>query len=109
MDSPLEIHTVCVTKTGSGLATHDPAYLSCIIASVETSADYIEVYNGRDATSGTKIMKLKVLANRSVAFNISRELLCDRGIYISCSVSTVEWSVFFHVAPHGTGPVLESG
>lgn len=87
------------TQLGSGKATGQSALLTCVIASVATNGDSIEVYNGRDSTSGSKILKLVVLANASVSFNISQGVLCDKGIYVACSETTVEWSIFFKHIP----------
>jgi hypothetical protein len=70
--------------------------LCCINVTVENNGDYIEVYDGRDATSGSKVVKIKCLENRAVNFNISHGVYCDRGLYVYASATDCEWSVFYH-------------
>ena len=69
--------------TADGIVTARPAVLCCIILSVATTGDYIEIYEGRDATSGRRLCKIKALVGRSVTFNISNGVLLERGIYVS--------------------------
>lgn len=83
------------SQLGSGLVTVRPVRLDCVNLSVETNGDSITIYNGRDATSGNKVVKVKALANRSVNFNISRGLRCEKGLYVEASASTADWSLFF--------------
>lgn len=82
----------------SGAITTEAAYLHCVILTVEDSGDYIDVYEGRDASSGSKILRLKALANRSVSFNFSRPIYCDRGIYISFSTTDSEATVVWEAS-----------
>lgn len=95
-EAMLEPTTAHHTQLDSGIVTHKPAILHCVIATVASSGDYIEVYNGHDAEGGAKILKLKALENRSVQFNISHGVRCSDGIYVKASVDTAEWSVFYH-------------
>jgi hypothetical protein len=77
----------------SAAITTEPAYLHCVILTVEDSGDYVDVYEGRDATSGNKVLRLKALANRSVSFNFSDPIYCGRGIYVSFSTTDSEATV----------------
>jgi len=84
------------SQIGSGRVTSRPATLCCVNLDVESSGDYIEVYDGKDPISGTKILKIKCLENRSVSFNLTHGVYCDNGIYVGCSATDCEWSVFYH-------------
>jgi hypothetical protein len=82
----------------SGAITTEAAYLHCVILTVEESGDYIDVYEGRDASSGSKILRLKALANRSVSFNFSVPIYCDRGIYVGFSTTDSDATVVWQAA-----------
>jgi hypothetical protein len=84
--------------TVSAAITTEKAYLHCVILTVTDSGDYVDVYEGRDASSGRKIFRLKALANRSVSFNFSKPLPCDRGIYVSFSTTDSEATVVWEAA-----------
>ena len=81
--------------TDSSIVTTHPAYLCCTIVSVVTAGDYIDVYEGHDASSGRKIFRLEALQNRSVSFNFTHPVFCERGIYVEFSTTgneaTVVW------------------
>ena len=84
--------------TDSDIVTTHPAYLCCTILSVGAAGDYIDVYEGRDASSGRKVFRLEALANRSVPFNIVHPALCERGIYVSFSTTGNEATIFWVAA-----------
>jgi len=84
--------------TADAAVTTEPAYLYCVILTVVDSGDYVDVYEGRDANSGSKILRLKALANRSVSFNFSKPIYCDRGIYVDFSTTDSEATVVWEAA-----------
>lgn len=87
--------TTWAVLTTDGIVTRQPSYLSCVTLSVATSGDSVSVYEGRDATSGRKIFTIKALANRSVSFNLSKSVLCGRGIYVDFSTTGSEVTVVY--------------
>ena len=97
-------------KTGvnSGLVVQRPVVLCGVIISVATSGDYITLYNGRDVTSGDKVFKMEALQNRSSRFAFPHGVECDRGIYVECSQTTVDWTVTYHFAEDWPGFVIEA-
>jgi len=99
---PKDKRTGFTRLTASAVITTEAAYLYCVILTVEDSGDYIDVYEGRDATSGSKILRLKALANRSVSFNFSKPIYCDRGIYVSFSTTDSEATVVWEASSPAT-------
>ena len=82
-------------RTTDGIVTTQPAWLCCTIVTVAASGDYVDVYEGRDPTSGRKLFRLKCLLNRSVSFNFTHPVFCERGIYLDFSTTGSECSVFW--------------
>lgn len=87
--------TTFANMTASGIITRQPSFLCCVILTADESGDYIELYEGKDATSGRKILTLKALVNRSVAFNFTSPVLCQRGLYIHFEDDKCEATVIF--------------
>ena len=79
----------------SALITSQPVYLVCVNLTVETNGDYVEVYDGRDDSSGRKVIKIKALANRSVNFNLTTPIYCESGLYLSFSATDSEVTVIW--------------
>jgi hypothetical protein len=91
------------TVTHDAYITHHPAYLCCVVLTVEDSGDYIDVFEGSDALSGRKVLRLKALANRSVSFNFTTPIYCERGISVDFSTTdseaTIVWLAANRVKP----------
>lgn len=81
--------------TADGIITRQPSFLCCLIVTVANSGNYVELYEGRDATSGRKILTLQALQNRSVAFNFTRPIMCERGIFVHFSHTGSEATVVY--------------
>lgn len=90
---PQTTHTAFVNLTASGIVTRQPAYFCCISFTATDSGDYVDVYEGRDATSGRKVVRVKGLANRSQSFNFTYPPLCERGIFLDFSTDDTEATV----------------
>ena len=80
-------------REDDGIVTTQPAWICCLILSVSASGDYVEVYEGRDTTSGRKFCTLKALENRSVAFPIGEPVYFDGGIYLAFSTTGSECTI----------------
>lgn len=92
----LEVHKAqWVNLAADGIVTPSPAYLICITLTVTDAGDYVDVYEGRDTTSGKKILRMKALANRSVSFNFTYPVYCDGGIYVDFSTDDSEATIAF--------------
>lgn len=100
MEKPCEVSWANVTADST--ITRSPAYLCCVALSVGTNGDYVEIYEGRDASSGRKILKIKALANRSQAFNFRSPVRCDRGIFVAFSTTGSECTITFRPLEHET-------
>lgn len=90
---PHTSHTAFTNMIASGVVTRQPAYLCCVSFSATDSGDYIDIYEGRDATSGRKVVRVKGLQNRSVSFNFTNPPLCQRGIYVNFSTDDTEATI----------------
>lgn len=86
--------------TTSGIVTRQPAFLCCAILTANSAGDHIEIYEGRDATSGRKIFMLEALENRSVSFNFTSPVLCQRGIYVYFDDDKCEATIIFTPVEH---------
>lgn len=82
---------------GSGLVSDKPAHLLAVIFTPAAAGDYVDVYNGRDATSGEKLMRVTtaVVTTQSIIF--SEPIPCGRGLYVAGSSATVETAIAFEL------------
>ena len=98
MEKPFIIdpcNTAFERLTANGVVTQHPAILCCVILTVVTTGDYVDVYSGRDATSGKKVHRLKALQGRSSTFSLTHGLFCGNGIYLQFEKTDSECTVFY--------------
>jgi len=76
-----------------GIVTAEPCLLSCIMLTVSTNGDYIEVYDGQ-SDDARLVMTLKCQANRTVPFLAIPGALFERGIYVTFSATDSDATFF---------------
>lgn len=84
-----------VRQVGDGLAYDGPCILKCAIMHTFTATDWTDLYDGRDATSGTKFCRLESSVLITRVLNLGDGVRFGRGIYIDADTDTVETTVAF--------------
>lgn len=84
---------------GDGIAYEGSCLLLGIILWPDTAADYTDIYDGRDATSGKKFCRIEADVDRTRPLNFGRGVPFDTGIYIDGMDSAVETTVIFEPLP----------
>ena len=85
---------------GSGLVYSGHCHLTAIIFWPDADADYVDIYDGRDATSGKKFCRIETSFSLSWHFNFSHPLGFDMGIYVDGIDDAVETTVCFIPDPN---------
>ena len=88
-----------VRIVGDGLAFSGPCLLTHIIMWPDANADYADVYDGRDTTSGKKFVRVEAAVQTTRHINLSQGVRFDVGIYIDGKGSAVETTVVFIPLP----------
>ena len=84
-----------VRVKGSDLVYIGPCTLHSIIFAPVTGADYVDIYDGRDATSGKKFCRIVSSAVISWCFCFGAGLEFDEGIYVTDIDEGTETTVVF--------------
>jgi len=85
-----------VRMVTNGIVTAEPCLLSCIMLTVASNGDYIEVYDGQSADA-RQVMTLKCQANRTVPYIAIPGALFERGIYVAFSATDSDAT--FYIVP----------
>lgn len=80
---------------GSGIVHAGPCIVLDVIFHPDAAADYADIYDGRDATSGTKCYRIESADDSTVAVNLGSGILFGRGIYVAGIDAAVETTVAF--------------
>lgn len=89
----LEPHCEPDLIIGSGLVTDQPTMLHGVLFTPISGNDYTTIYDGRDATSGTKIGKIITAYVITRYHNFGHPIYCPHGIYVDGSDDEVETTV----------------
>jgi len=84
-----------VRIVGDGLAFSGPCFVTHIIMWPDADADYADVYDGRDATSGKKFCRVERAAQNTAHISLGQGAYFDVGIYVDGKGSAVETTVVF--------------
>jgi len=61
----------------------------------DVDTDYVDIYDGRDATSGKKFCRVELAASTTRHLRFGQGIPFDRGIYVDGYDSAVETTVVF--------------
>ena len=79
--------------TGDGLAWQGPCLLMQIIMWPDSDEDYVDIYDGRDSTSGEKFTRVESGDSDTQHLNLYPGIPFDRGVYVDGKDSAVETTV----------------
>ena len=81
--------------TGSGVAFDGPCLLTNVLFWPDSDADYVDVYDGRDATAGRKFLRVEVAVSTTLAYDLGGGVPFDVGIYVAGIDGAVETTVAY--------------
>lgn len=81
---------------GSDLAVEGPVILRGLIFWPDADADYADIYDGLDATSGKKFCRIESSTSITWAWSFEHGVQFDNGIYVDGIDDAVETTVIFH-------------
>ena len=84
-----------VRKAGDFLAFSGPCLLTHVIVYHDAADDYADVYDGRDATVGSKLARFRCAGKGTEQFDFVGGLLMDGGIYVATTDAAVETTIAF--------------
>lgn len=82
----------------------DPAFegrceVRLLIVWVPDNNDYVDIYDGRDATSGKKLCRVESAIQSTWELYLGPGIIFDTGIYVAASSEDVETTVAFDPLP----------
>jgi len=80
---------------GDGVAYVGSCLLQGVIFWPDVAADYVDIYDGRDATSGKKFCRIEAGVGEARHLNLGAGVPFATGIYIDGADSAVETTVTF--------------
>jgi len=81
--------------TGDGLVYDGPCYVKHIIFWPDSDADYVDIYDGRDTTSGEKFCRIESAYSITWQIHLGDGVLFGHGIYVDAIDSAVQTTVCF--------------
>lgn len=84
-----------VRIVGDGLAYTGPCTLTHIIFWPHASSQYVDVYDGRDATTGKKFCRVDAFQLTTLHISLGQGVPFDIGIYIDAQHAEDETTVVF--------------
>lgn len=84
---------------GDGIVYEGPCLLIDVVFWPDAAADYADIYDGRDATSGKKFCRLEADADETRHMHFGQGIPFDRGIYVDGIDSAVETTINFEPLP----------
>ena len=80
---------------GDGVVYDGPCILKNVIFWPDVAADYVDIYDGRDTTSGVKFCRIEADVDETRLVSLGDGVLFGRGIYVDGIDSAVETTVAF--------------
>jgi hypothetical protein len=84
-----------VVVTGDGIAYKGPCVVKTIVLHPDAAGDYADIYDGRDATSGTKFCRIENAADTTLPIDLGEGVVFGKGIFVDGYDSAVETTVAF--------------
>jgi len=81
--------------TGDGLIYDGPCIVQHIIFWPDAAADYVDIYDGRDVTTGSKFARIELEADQTRSINLGNGVLFGQGIYVDGIDTAVQTTVAF--------------
>lgn len=85
-----------VRVVGDGLAYEGACLLRSVIFWPDADADYADIYDGRDSSSGKKLCRIESGDSNTLALDFGEGIPFNIGIYIDGVDSAVQTTVVFH-------------
>lgn len=84
-----------VRITGDGQAFDGPCVLKAVIFWPDANADYVDVYDGRDTTTGDKFCRIETAASTTKTLNLGSGVSFGKGIYVDGIDAAVETTIVY--------------
>lgn len=84
-----------VRITGDGVAWQGECVLKQVILNVDAGSDWVDIYDGLDATSGEKLLRMKSADIVTRSISLGEGVLFSVGIYLDGIDSAIETTVLF--------------
>ncbi len=80
---------------GSGMIHNAQCIVKSIVFHPDAGGDYVDIYDGRDATSSTKYCRVESAVDSTVPVDLGDGVIFGKGIYVAGIDSAVETTVAF--------------
>lgn len=80
---------------GDGLVYSGPCLLHNVVFWPDVATDYVDIYDGRDVTSGKKFCRLEADVDRTRHLSLGQGVPFDVGIYVDGFDTVVETTIVF--------------
>jgi len=84
---------------GDGIVFSGACKLLDIILWPDAATDYVDVYDGRDATAGKKFCRVEADVDETVHLNFGDGVPFDIGIYVDGADGVVQTTIVFEPLP----------
>lgn len=84
-----------VVVKGDALVYIGPCLLHNVIFWPDAATDYVDIYDGRDTTSGKKFCRLEADVDRTRVLNLGQGVPFDVGLYVDGADTAVETTIVF--------------
>jgi len=84
-----------VRKVGDGRVYQGAAIVHAIVLNPDAAADYVDVYDGLDATGGEKVLRIIAATATTTTVVFPAGVRFSRGVYLDAKDGAVETTVFF--------------
>lgn len=84
-----------VRTRGDGLVYDGPCIVRLITFQPDAAGDYVDIYDGRDITTGERFARLSSANGNSRHMGLGQGVLFGRGIYVDGIDSAIETTVAF--------------
>lgn len=85
-----------VLVKGDGRAVEGSCIVHGIIFWPDDDADYVDIYDGLDETSGKKVFRIETATSITWAWSFTHGILFDNGVYVDGKDDAVETTILFH-------------
>jgi len=80
---------------GSGVAFDGPCLLTDVLFWPDDDADYVDIYDGRDAMAGRLLVRIEAAVSTTLIYNLGGGVPLDVGIYVAGIDGAVETTVVY--------------
>ena len=80
---------------GDGLVHDGPCLVKAIVLHPDSAGDYADIYDGRDAVSGTKFCRVENAVDSTLPIDFGDGIIFGRGVYVDALDGAVETTIAF--------------